>query len=51
VAKATTTIETLKAFDNGPLHFFNALHNKLRNTVATFNAVRMCGVGIQNDDL
>jgi hypothetical protein len=51
VAKATTTIETLKAFDNGPLHFFNALHNKLRNTVASLYAIRICWVGIQNDDL
>jgi hypothetical protein len=46
VAKAATAVIAIKAFHNGPLHFFNTLHNKLRNAVTAFNAIRSFWVGI-----
>ena len=51
MAKAATTVKALKTFHNGPLHFFNTLHNKLCNAVTALYAIRSCWVGIQNNDL
>ena len=50
VAETAAAIVAVERIDQGPLHFFDALHHQLGNSVAALNVERCAWVGVQQHD-